>query len=285
MAKIALALIKPPTWNSRVTDAEKDKSEQAEITSLATAFKAVGQLQPIEVEGPEADGSYILVYGTRRKAAAKLLGWTEIEATVYPVSTPAQRMARNGIENLKRKNLTTFEEARVFSEMRKVGLKNEEIGANFGISMQKVSNLANRFEKLPQPILDEWKAQNPAATDEFLAEISSDKNFPTPEKKVQRWDERIAEIAEAAKAGKTPGKRGKGKEKNGAGGSGGFPVSQKRLAHIVDMLGSKRNTPEMSDDLRNYCRSLVSFIIKARETPPTGIPGLPAKAKKEGAEK
>jgi ParB/RepB/Spo0J family partition protein len=285
MAKIAIASIKAPTWNSRVTDAEKDKSEHAEIVSLAAAMKSSGQLQPIEVEGPDTDGGYILVFGTRRKAAAKLNGWTEIEATIYPISTPAQRMVRNGMENLKRKNLTTFEEARTFSEMRKAGLKNEEIGANFGVSMQKVSNLASRFEKLPEPILAEWKASNPVATDEFLAELQSDKTYPTAEKKMQRWDERAAEVAESEKDGKKAGKRGKGKDKNGDGsGSAGFPVSQKRLGHIINALSNKKGSPDLADDLRVWARALIGFVIQGRETPPTGIPPLPPKPKKEKAE-
>ena len=287
MAKILISSIDPPTWNSRVTDAEKDKSEAAAIAELATSLKTNGQLQPIEVEGPTNNGRYILVFGTRRKAAAKVAGWTEIEATINPVSTLSQRMARNGIENLRRKSLTAYEEARTFAELRKVGLKNEEIGANFGISPQKVSNLASRLENLPAPIVEEWKNQNPAATDAFLAELQSNKNYPTAEKKMQRWDERVAEMAEEEAAGKKAGKRGKGKDKADAGGTGsaGFPVSQKRLGHVVAALSNVKGSPDLTTDTRNWARALVAFIIQGRETPPTGIPAMPAKAKTEKGDK
>lgn len=277
MAKIALDLIKLPTWNSRVTEADH-KSESAAIEDLAASFKREGQLDPIEVED-NGDGSYLLVFGRRRRAAAIRAGWTEIEATVKPLTNDNERMIRDLIQNVKRKNLTSFEEARACAEMRTKGLKNNEIAGILGFSMQKVSNLGNRYEKLPVPILQEWRAQNPVATDEFLAEISSDKEFPTPEKKMQRWDERVAEIAEA---GKVPGKRGKGKDKDKEpAGTAGYPVSQKRLSHVIDALGSKKLTPELSDETRNWARALVAFVIQGRETPPAGIPGLPVKASKE----
>lgn len=286
MAKIALALIQLPVWNSRVTNAETDKSEQAEVLTLAESMKVQGQLQPVEVEGPFEGGGYTLVYGTRRRAAALKLGWTEIDATVRPPTDDATRMARNVVENVKRKNLTSYEEARAVQALSDKGLTNGEIANVVGFSSQKVSNLHSRITRLPAPIVEEWKKRNPAATDEFLAEINSDKNFPTAEKKMQRWDERIAEIAAAKEAGQTPGKRGKGKNKDGEGsGSSGYPVSQKRLGHVIDSLASKKLTPELSDDTRNWARALVAFIIQGRETPPTGVPPLPVKMKAEKGDK
>jgi ParB/RepB/Spo0J family partition protein len=278
MAKIALATVSLPPWNSRVTDAEKDKSERASIEDLAASFKSIGQTTPIDVEDM-GGGHFLLVSGTRRRAAALMLGWPEIEAIVHTPSDDNTRMIRNIVENVKRKNLTTYEEARACSAMQEKGMKNGEIAAVLGFSMQKASNLASRYKKLPAPILDEWRKQNPAATDDFLAEISSDKEFPTPEKKMQRWDERIAEVAEAEAAGKKAGKRGKGKDKD-SGGTSGYPVSQKRLGHVIDALGNAKSSPELATDVRTWARALIAYVIQGRETPPSGIPPLPKKEKK-----
>lgn len=282
MARIALAVIKEPAFDSRtskVTDAE----EVAEIKSLAESFKLRGQLQPIEVE-EVGDGSFIRVWGRRRIAAAHIAGWTDIEAIVKPLSNDNERMMRNIIENVKRKNLTTYEVARCCAEMRAKGLSNNDIASTLGFSMQKASNLGNRYEKLPAPILEEWKKNNPAATDEFLGEIASDKEYPTAEKKQQRWDERVAEIAAEVAAGKTPGQRGKGKEKGTGGGGQGFPVSQKRLGHCIEALSNAKGSPALSADVRNWARALLQFIVQGRDMPPDGVPALPAPvAKKEKA--
>lgn len=272
--QIPLDLLVIPEWNSRASSVE-DKAEQKELADLAASVKARGVQTPIEVQAMD-DGKYLLVFGNRRVKAARLAGLPHVPSIVTASTTENERRMRNIDENLKRKNLTSYEEARVFAELRKMGLKNPEISSVFGVSAQKVSNLAVCMEKLPPPIISEWKVQNPVATDTFLRELATDKTYPTPEKKMQAWDEAVAD---AADKGKTKKGRGKAKDSD-KGGSAGYPVSQKRLGHCLDALSSKKLTPELPDETRVWAKALLTFIVQGREVPPTGIPALPKKEPK-----
>jgi ParB/RepB/Spo0J family partition protein len=288
--KIAIESILAPAWNSRLAKTgDAAKRESLKTAELAASFKAEGQLTPVEVETTETMGQHLLVFGTRRLAAAKLAGWTEIEATVRKPSSEAERRIRNGIENVKRENLTSFEEARLCAALREIGLKNPDIAVKLGFSPQKVSNLAVTFSRLPPPVLKEWEEQNPVATDRFLRDLATEKNYPTPESIMQAWDEKVRQLAPQAPTegeepteteARAPGKRGKGK-----GGSGtGFPVDQARLGHLLTVLSSADATPAVAEDVRRWAKHLLDYVVQGKPTPPAGVPPLPAKVNK-GAEK
>lgn len=168
---IPLALILDPEWNSRIyTDSTAEKNG---LDDLSDSMKQDGQLQAIEVEGPANDGSYVLILGSRRLRAAKLLGWTEIRATVNLPSDTTNRVIRNILENVKRKDLTSFEQARACVKLRECGMTAAQVGDRLGFSKQKVSNLAVSYSKLPPAILLEWQAEHPCATVDFLRELAS----------------------------------------------------------------------------------------------------------------
>lgn len=271
--QIPLGLIVLPEWNSRAS-AVTDKGERKELEELAASIKLRGVQTPIEVQAMD-DGKYLLVFGNRRYAAAEIAGLQHVPCIVTATTTENERRLRNIDENLKRKNLSSFEEARIVAELRKMGMNNQDIAGQVKFSMQKVSNLGVCMEKLPAPILTEWKNNHPVATDTFLRELATDKTYPTPEKKMQAWDEAVAEAADAGKTGKG---RGKAKDKD-KGGSAGYPVSQKRLGHCLDALSSKKLTPEIPDETRTWAKALLTFIVQGREVPPTGVPPLPKKEK------
>ena len=289
MSMIALSLIAPPSWNSRLAKSGKlGALEKEKIGALAESFKSHGQQTAIEVEGP-TDGKYILVFGSRRLAAAHVAGWEAIEANVRPLSNEIERMSRNIRENMERENLTSFEEARVWSALKEQGHKLADIagitgtGANKA-SVAKISNLTVAYDRLPDAIKKDWEAQHPAATQDFLRELANDKVFPTAEGKVKAWDERCRALAakpargEAAPDVEGEGE-GEGEGKSTDSGTGGFPVSQKRLGHVIDMLSSKKKTPDLDDDLRAWSRALINYIVKGRDTLPEGIPPLEEKVK------
>lgn len=274
---IPLDLIILPDWNSRASSVD-DKSERAEIESLAVDIKRRGIQTPIEVQDLD-DGRFLLTYGNRRYAASKVAGLQTIPAKITAKTSENERRIRNMVENVKRKNLTMFEEARLCAEMRNMGLKNGEIAAELGFSQPKVSNLFGVFSGMPEPIKDEWKKQNPVASFDFLRSIASDKTLDTPEKKMKAWDDAVAEAEEAKEAGKQAGKRGKAKKGDG-GGSGRTPVSQKRFDHALMVLSTAKGSPDLPTDTRTWARALLVWITKGRETPPTGIPDVPQKAPK-----
>jgi len=286
--KIQLSSILTPTFNSRTVKtsaAQLDKEAHA-LAGLGQSMLAEGQLQPIEVELTDTPGRHLLVFGSRRCAAATAIGWKEIDATVRPKSSANERAIRNGLENLKRQNLNSYEVSRMCASMRDMGMKDAEISQKMAIATTTVSNLAVTYRRLPEPILKEWSEENPVATDRFLRELATEKDYPTATDIMRAWDERVAEAAAAlAATGKQPGKRGKARAEGGEGkdteedgkGSGGMPVSKARVTYLVDIL-TAANCPKLNGKMLAFAQELVSFIIMAKEELPVGIPPMPVKA-------
>lgn len=273
--KIALATILAPTFNSRVPKTGlMAEHETRELKALSESLKTQGQLQPIEVETTETPGAHLLVFGDRRRRAAALAGWTEIDAVVRPPSSANERAFRNSVENMKRENLTSYEKARVCSSLRKVGLNDKEIGSSLSIANTTVSNLAVTYERMPEPILKEWSEGNSIATDRFLRDLATEKNYPTATDIMQAWDVRVAEVANAAVTGEGKGTGGRGKGKGEGSGTAGFPVSQKRIAHLVDSL-TEDKSPKLKANMLAFAKNLVAFIIQAQDQPPDGVALLP----------
>jgi|SRR5882672_1043737 len=195
---IPVASILDPEWNSRLYTDSKD--EQAETAALAESMKTQGQLQAIRVEQHRDlgvdDRDYRLVIGSRRLRAAKLLGWTNISAFVAPNTDEPTRVIQNITENVQRKDLSQFEQARACVKLRELGLKAEDVGGRLGFSKQKVSNLAVSYialQKTPA-ILDAWRQEHPAATVDFLRELATVKGKTeedTASKVSDAWDARV----------------------------------------------------------------------------------------------
>ena len=166
---IPVSAIVDPEWNSRLYS--ESATEKREIEDLADSMKTDGQLQSIGVEETQPSG-YILVWGSRRLRAVRLNGWETIKADVMPASDTGNRVIKNILENVKRKDLTQFEQARACVKLREVGLTAAAIGDRVGFSKQKVSNLAISYVKMPPAILDAWRQEDPCATVDFLRELA-----------------------------------------------------------------------------------------------------------------
>lgn len=84
----------------------------ARVETISKTSKAVGQIQPINVEA-QGSGRYLLIAGAKRLAAARLAGETEIDARVIPAGAldGAGRRMIEIIENLDRQALTKLERA------------------------------------------------------------------------------------------------------------------------------------------------------------------------------
>lgn len=217
---IPIADILDPEWNSRLYIDSKD--EQKEIEALAASIVNDGQLQAGVVEGPTA-GKYLLVIGSRRLRAVKLAGLPEFRAEVQAPTDEATRVIRNITENVQRKDLSQFEQARACVKLKELGLKIEEVGKRLGFSKQKVSNLAVSYGMLQDTprILDAWREEHPAATVDFLRELAGFKGTgKTDEEKEQTrtktieeaWDARV-KLLDKADAIIDPPEPEKGKTK------------------------------------------------------------------------
>src|SRR5713101_6295792 len=80
------------------------------IKSLAQSMQSEGLIQPIIVRAVAA-GAYELIAGERRLRAAKLLGWTSIDAIIQSSVSDQDAAIKGLIENLQREDLNPIEEA------------------------------------------------------------------------------------------------------------------------------------------------------------------------------
>jgi ParB/RepB/Spo0J family partition protein len=110
------------------------------LDNLVTSLNTNGQMSPIRVRRhPVLQGKYEIVYGNRRFAAAKKLGWQSISAVVVTASdTEALLLAIT--ENIDRKDFCDYEKALLFRELwQKSGKSYAEIGQLVGRSSAYIS--------------------------------------------------------------------------------------------------------------------------------------------------
>ncbi len=116
---IALKNIRADEHNHRLQLAGPLKRQETErLKRLAASMQADGLLQPIVVYRDLAPGVYHRVIGSRRCAAAGLLGWTEISAHVLAsIPTPPEIQRMRASENLDRADLSPAERALAIWEL------------------------------------------------------------------------------------------------------------------------------------------------------------------------
>lgn len=86
------------------------------IEQLSRSMAECGQLQPVMLERL-SDGRFCRVFGRRRLAAARLLGWSTIRASVVPPLPEDVRRTIVAIENVQRQDLTPAEETLAIDEL------------------------------------------------------------------------------------------------------------------------------------------------------------------------
>ena len=141
---------------SAVVEVHNDRLgyDEAQMAELMESMRRLGQLQPVAVrdasgevagKGKAAGPRYELVYGHRRTEAARRLGWSEIQAIVYPAAMDGQNpagpqvAARRLAENLARADLTHVEIANILREARDQDkMTTREIARQIGKSMDFV---------------------------------------------------------------------------------------------------------------------------------------------------
>lgn len=151
-------LIDPPLWNSRVA------TEKADIGELVDSIEAAGKVEQAIKVREKGDGRFFLIIGSRRLAAVRKLGWTEIPAIIEPaIKDDAQALQvaviDNVTENLSRKNLSPYETARAFNTLRETGVKLAEMQKLTGYSQAYISNMVTIFTKISPKILTAWQGQ------------------------------------------------------------------------------------------------------------------------------
>jgi len=164
MTKIAVNKILPNPEQPR------KRFDKEELRELADSMRESGLVQAITVEA--MNGDYILHDGERRWRAAKLLGWTEIEANVQPPlnGTGRQdRLVRAMVANLQRADLDPIEEAQAYRKMiDELGMNKSEISRKTGKNLNLVDGRLKLLE-LPESV-QELVAGKRLPADRRLAE-------------------------------------------------------------------------------------------------------------------
>lgn len=267
-AMLPLDLIDEPIFDSRLRreDGIESASEVQALPDLGASLLR-GQIQPIRVEGPTEAGRYICVAGGRRIRAAKLAGMTELRAEIAPLSDDATRALDNITENLKRKDLSTFEVARSCIALRDFKLKGEEVGAKLGLSKSRVSNLVTAYTKNPPEIVEAWKNGDESLDSNFVSELArmTVKGKPaSDEAKIAAWKERKTALDAAKETGMSPMKaKQAAKAKTGSGSSSAKLAFSESRFFAVKAWAVKTKQP-------NVVKAL-DYMIQQRKTPPDGI--------------
>ena len=147
---IELDLIRSSPWQQRGEESAE------ELRGLADSLLAHGLIQAVVVR-PVPDslgGSYELLAGHRRLAAARLAGWSEIRASIQE-ATDDQAREIVLLENLQRKDLNAIEEAHGFEQILNAagGPTQVELAKRLGVTQGHISNRL-RLLKLPAALKD-----------------------------------------------------------------------------------------------------------------------------------
>ncbi|MDA4131166.1 MAG: ParB/RepB/Spo0J family partition protein, partial [Thaumarchaeota archaeon] len=114
--------------------------EDEDIEDVFTTLQKHGQLSPIRIRNhPQKPGMYQVIFGNRRLAAAKKLGWETIRAEVVE-SSDSDLLLAAFCENVNRKDFSDLEKALLIEKIRnESGNTYTEIAAILGKSAAYVS--------------------------------------------------------------------------------------------------------------------------------------------------
>lgn len=274
LMSINVAEIGPPRFNSRTSTSPEDDA------SLAESVKRDGVSTPIKVQRNAAGATppYILVYGSRRLNAARTVGLASIPALVAPPAPEGagtqhtiDLMVENARENLARKDLTPYEQARTFAELRKAGMKLADVSSRVGVTPAHVSNLATIYIQADPVVLTEWSKGNKAATTMFLRDlVAKEKDGP---KQVALFKEREKQLAAAEEAPDEPEEEeekkeeSSGRKKDAPAASTKYHVEKARYKALIKRLQATKQ-PAIAVAAVKYLVGLqtkISGIIEDKE--------------------
>ena len=110
------------------------------LDELVTSIKQHGILQPIVVEAVEG-GRYKLQIGSRRMAAARIIGLGKVPALVLDDRLEAEKsIAIMLVENLHREDIDPIDEAEAFAKLKDMGTKVSAIARLVGKERTYVSH-------------------------------------------------------------------------------------------------------------------------------------------------
>jgi ParB family chromosome partitioning protein len=131
----------------------RKRYDETRIQLLGETLRARGQDEAIVVRRV-VSGKYELISGHRRTRAARLIGWSEIDARIRPLSDREAELATL-TSNESNEELSTYERAKAYQEALDRGFATDQKGVAslFGCSQGRVSQCLSLLQ-FPTPILD-----------------------------------------------------------------------------------------------------------------------------------
>lgn len=131
----------------------RKKYDESELQLLGETLKGRGQDEPIMVRQLDG-GKYELIAGHRRVRAARLVGWSELDARVASLSDREACLATL-VHNESNVKLSDYERGLAYQTALKEGYASTQSGVAtvFGCTQARVSQCLSLFD-LPQPLLD-----------------------------------------------------------------------------------------------------------------------------------
>lgn len=134
------------------------------IEELAQSMKEIGQQQPIVVN-PDGKGKYVIEQGERRYRAAKLAGFSKIEAVVKHSEKDFQRTVRQLTENMQRDDMKLGELSESIHSLVEAGMSIRDLAKQLGKKESYISTL-NACSELPailQNLVDGMHIKDPVS--------------------------------------------------------------------------------------------------------------------------
>jgi ParB family chromosome partitioning protein len=131
----------------------RKKYDESELQLLGETLKRRGQDEPITVRQLDG-GKYELIAGHRRVRAARLVGWSELDARVASLSDREACLATL-VHNESNVKLSDYERGLAYQTALKEGYASTQssVATVFGCTQARVSQCLSLFD-LPQPLLD-----------------------------------------------------------------------------------------------------------------------------------
>jgi len=256
--------------------------DETGLNALAASLKDSGMLNPITVrrvtDHDRAQGLngylFVLIAGYRRVRAARKLEWKDIRASVVEIEAPEDAAIINLTENIARRDLSTYEQAQAFVDIRDTyKLTGEEIAKRIkdvkdrgGLSKASINNYMRSIDKLPPEILLAWEENHEKTTCANLFKIAS---LPDHDAMLDAWDVLTGKGPVAGDEGGTVSDGDSDGAKPTDAGPTAKPLKRPTVDAILLQLSSLKHS-EGSEDWKKGVKHALEFAAGKR----TKIPGL-----------
>lgn len=160
--------------------ADNDREQLGDVVELSTSMVEVGVINPLVVR-ELANGSYEVIAGARRLAAAEIAGLDEVPIIIRDVDED-ERLLIMAAENLQREDLSPLEEGRAYRRLiDTLGCSQRDLAPKVGKAQ---SHISKRIALLELPKDVQAKVDSGGITIADAVELAKIADHPTRVKKV-----------------------------------------------------------------------------------------------------